>query len=75
MSSQELAEHLKQLEAKRKAKEISAKEFYTSLLDLLQELVQNLEGENIDEVEIRKQIPLLLTFIKAQIKNLASRGS
>jgi hypothetical protein len=75
MSSQELAEHLKQLEAKRKAKEISAKEFYTSLLSLLQELVQNLEGENIDEVEIRKQIPLLLTFIKAQIKNLASRGS
>jgi hypothetical protein len=75
MSSQELAEHLKQLEAKRKAKEISAKEFYTSLLSLLQELVQNLEGENIDEIEIRKQIPLLLTFIKAQIKNLASRGS
>jgi hypothetical protein len=63
------------LELKRKNREISAKEFYAGLLNLLQELMEVLDKEEISEDSIRKQIPLLLTFIKAQIKNLGDRNS
>jgi hypothetical protein len=72
--SQKLSSELKELELKRRNKEISAKEFYGGLLNILQHLVNALEDENIDENQIRTQIPLLLTFIKSQIKNMAARG-
>jgi hypothetical protein len=72
--AQKLSTELKELELKRKNKEISAKEFYAGLLNLLQNLVNALEEEDIDENQIRSQIPLLLTFIKSQIKNMAARG-
>ncbi len=65
---------LKELEQKRKNREISALEFYRGLLEILGHLKEKLVQENISEENIRKQIPLLLTFIKAQIKNLENRG-
>jgi hypothetical protein len=74
-SAKDLAETLKNLEQKRKNREIDAKEFYVSLLNLLQGLIDTLNDETISEASIRKQIPLLLTFLKAQIKNLGERNS
>ena len=69
-----LQQKLKELEQKRKNGEISAKEFYKGLLQLVTELIDVLEKEDINEQNIRRQIPLLLTFLKAQIKNLQNRG-
>ena len=69
-----LQQKLKELEQKRKNGEISAKEFYNGLLQLVTELIDVLEKEDINEQNIRRQIPLLLTFLKAQIKNLQNRG-
>ena len=69
-----LLNKLKDLELKRKNNQISAKDFYLGLLDLLMELKEVLQQEEINEQEIRKQIPLMLTFLKSQIKNLQNRG-
>ena len=69
-----LQQKLKELEQRRKSGEISAKEFYKGLLQLFTELIDVLEKEDISEQNIRRQIPLLLTFLKAQIKNLQDRG-
>ncbi len=75
MSSAELKKLLKELEDKRKSRQISSAEFYKGLLELLINLAQDLRGEQIEDAQIRRQIPLLLTFIKAQIKNMAERGN
>jgi hypothetical protein len=74
MSSAELKQLLKELQDKRKNREISAAEFYKGLLDLMSRLAQDLRDEEIPETQIKKQIPLLLTFINAQIKAMAERG-
>jgi len=73
--SQRLLELVKELEEKRKRREISAKEFYHGLLSVLGELKDVLLAENISEEEIKRQIPLLLTFLKSQIAKLGERGS
>jgi len=73
--SQMLDKILKELENKRKNGELSAKDFYKELLNLVTKLVGELEKEDINEAQIRRQIPLLLTFLKAQIKNMAGRGN
>ena len=65
---------LKELETKRKNGEISAREFYKGLLELLADLKDVLAHEEIDEKQIKKQIPLLLAFIKSQITELEHRG-
>jgi hypothetical protein len=72
--SQKLAEHLRELEEKRKRREISAKEFYRGLLTILGELKDALLDEDISDEEVKKQIPLLLTFLKSQITKLGERG-
>jgi hypothetical protein len=72
--SQALIQELKALEEKRKNREISAREFYKGLLEILAHLKDVLAHENIDENQIRKQIPLLLAFIKSQISELEARG-
>ncbi len=72
--SEKLLQELKELEEKRKNGEITAREFYKRLLDMLAELKDVLAHENIDEANIRKQIPLLLAFIKSQIHELQLRG-
>ena len=75
LESQRLGQLLKDLEAKRKSGTISAVEFYKSLLELLADLKDVLISENVEEKHIRRQIPLLLTFIKGQIKDLSNRGN
>ena len=70
-----LSERIKELELKRKNREITAKEFYLELLQIVEELTSTLKGETIEDNQIRKQIPLLLTFLKAQIKSLEMRNS
>ena len=72
--SDRLLDNLKELEEKRKKGEISTKEFYKALLELLADLKDVLVHENINENQIRRQIPLLLAFIKSQISELHSRG-
>ena len=72
--SEKLKQELKELEEKRKNGELGVREFYKRLLDLLAELKDMLAHENIDEANIRKQIPLLLAFIKSQIHELELRG-
>ena len=73
--SQKLLQELKELETKRKNGEIGVREFYKGLLDLLAELKDVLAHENIDENQIKKQIPLILAFIKSQITELELRGN
>ena len=73
--SQKLLQELKELETKRKNGEIGVREFYKGLLDLLAELKDVLAHENIDENHIKKQIPLILAFIKSQITELELRGN
>jgi len=65
---------VKDLEQKRKAKEITAVEFYRGLLGVLADLKDVLMAEEISEANVRKQIPLLLTFIKSQIGEMEKRG-
>jgi hypothetical protein len=72
--SANLTQQVKDLELKRKNGEISAKEFYKGLLEILANLKDALLHENIDEANVRKQIPLLLTFIKSQIGAMEKRG-
>ncbi len=74
MSSAELKQLLKELQDKRRKRQISAAEFYKGLLDLMSRLAQDLRDEDIPETQIKKQIPLLLTFINAQIKAMGERG-
>jgi len=69
-----LLTHLKELEEKRKKGEISVREFYKGLLDILAELKDYLVKEDIDEKQIKKQIPLILAFIKSQISEMEMRG-
>ena len=53
----------KELLQKRKSGEIGVKEYYSGLLKLLTSLAEDLKEEDIDENEIKKQIPLLTVFI------------
>ncbi len=63
----------KELLAKRKSGEIGVKEYYAGLLKILSELAQDLKEEDIDENDIKKQIPLLTVFISDQIEKMKSR--
>ncbi|WP_029523258.1 hypothetical protein [Persephonella sp. KM09-Lau-8] len=69
-----LKEELSKLEQKRKTGEIGTAEFYQGLLKIVSLLAQELGKENIEEKEIKRQIPLLLTFLKSQIKNMEDRN-
>ncbi len=75
LDSQRLLQKLRELEEKRKKGEIDSREFYKGLLELLAELKDVLVQENIDETNIKRQIPLLLAFIKSQISELEQRGN
>ena len=71
--SQILAQELKELETKRKNGEIGPKEFYKGLLEILAHLKDALVREDISEAQIKRQIPLLLAFIKSQINEMKMR--
>jgi hypothetical protein len=72
--SELLLKHLKELEEKRKRGEISVREFYHGLLNILAELKDALIREDISDEQVKKQIPLLLAFIKSQIGEMEARG-
>jgi molybdopterin/thiamine biosynthesis adenylyltransferase len=72
--SAKLLQELRELEAKRKNGEISAREFYQGLLEILGRLKDFLVREDINEQQVKKQIPLLLAFIKSQISEMEMRG-
>ena len=72
--SAKLLQELRELEAKRKNGEISAREFYQGLLEILGRLKDFLVREHINEQQVKKQIPLLLAFIKSQISEMEMRG-
>ena len=73
LESTRLDNILKELQQKRKNGEISTREFYKSLLELLGQLKDVLVEEDISEAQIKKQIPLLLVFLQSQIKELGGR--
>ncbi|NPB08257.1 MAG: hypothetical protein GXN96_04940 [Aquificae bacterium] len=75
MASEKLEVALRSLEEKRKRGEISSVEFYRGLLDVLKLLDEELKKEDLSETSVKKQIPLILSFIKSQIKELRSRGN
>ncbi len=63
----------KELLQKRKAGEIGVKEYYAGLLKLLSQLAEDLKEEEINENDIKKQIPLLTVFISDQIEKMKGR--
>jgi len=71
---QALGAKLKELEIKRKNGEITLKEFYQGLLNIIVELKELLVEEQITEKEAMKQVPLILVFIHTQIQDLFQRG-
>lgn len=71
--SEEMLKKLKELNDKRKAREISASEYYRNLLAMIIELGEALKEENITEEEIKKQIPILRTFLMEQLKKMEGR--
>ena len=74
LSSQKLYDTLHRLENERKNGNLSLREFYKGLLELLSNLKEALIAEDINEKQIKKQIPLLLTFLEMQIEDLNKRG-
>ncbi len=68
-----LKNSLKELLLKRKNGEITTREFYGGLLELLADLKDALVRENINEKQIKKQIPLILAFLESQINELETR--
>jgi len=73
--SEELMERLKELNAKRKSGELSARDYYKGLMALLMELANALQEEDISDEDVKKQIPLLKVFITEQIKKMSGRGN
>ncbi len=74
MSSASLLQVLDELKEKRKKNELSPREFYLKLLDLVDDLMNDLRHEDISEDDIKKQIPLILVFLEEQIEKLKERG-
>jgi len=72
--SEAMMEKLKALNEKRKNGELTARQYYKGLMDLLVELATSLQEEDISEEDVRKQIPLLKVFISEQLKKMSGRG-
>lgn len=75
MASERLENELKNLEEKRKNREISPEEFYKGLVELLPVVREELLKENITEDFAKKNAPFILTFIKSMIKEFRKRGN
>jgi len=71
--SQKFSEELRNLAQRRRNGEITVRDFYHGLLDLLANLKDALVSEDISEKQIKKQIPLLLAFIEDQIIAMENR--
>ncbi len=68
-------EEVERLKAMRKQGEITVMDFYRELLGVAIKMAEELQLENISEDEVKKQIPLVLTFIEDQLKKMRDRGS
>jgi hypothetical protein len=74
-NSQELTIKLKDLKSQRKCGQISEKEYYKGLLELMKVLIDKLEDEDISSKDIRSQIPLIVLFITDQISEMEGRDN
>ena len=74
MGSQALRDELQSLKEARKQGQISPRDFYKSLLQLLSKLANELGEEQINDDDVKKQIPLILAFLEEQISKYAERG-
>jgi hypothetical protein len=70
---QDFDRKLTDLVQQRKNNQISSKEFYFSLLSLVNLLATNSEKNDLSEVELKRKTSLLLLFLKNQFKNLQNR--
>ncbi len=68
-------EEVERLKTMRKQGEITVMDFYRELLGVAIKMAEELQLENISEDEVKKQIPLVLTFIEDQLKKMRDRGS
>ena len=75
MSSKALMEEVERLKTMRKQGEITVMDFYRELLGVAIKMAEELQLENISEDEVKKQIPLVLTFIEDQLRKMRDRGS
>ena len=74
MSSAGLKSKLDNLKTQRKEGKLSPKEFYRELVSLAITLSNELLDEDIEEEDIKKQIPLILAFLEEQISKMEGRG-
>jgi len=72
-NSEMLKDKLQELKTKRKNGEITEREYYMGLLELLKVLIDKLEGETINDRDVKKQIPLVVLFITDQISKMEGR--
>lgn len=74
-TAHQLAETVQSLKQRRKAGELSPKQYYAGLLDVLKSLTESLIGEldTIDDTDVRTQIPLLLVILDEQIAAFGER--
>ena len=70
MGVEELKNSLKEVETAKKKGELSPTEFYSKLLDIVERIKEEIDVQSIEETTIKKQIPLLLSFIKNQIREM-----
>ncbi len=75
MASERLEKELKTLEERKRNGEISSKEFYEGLINLLPVVKEELLKENITEEFAKKNTPFILTFIKSAIREFKKRGN
>ena len=75
--AEDMENSLDTLVMKRKSGEISPKEFYIGLLELLRDVTDSLIAEvesGMSEEDVKEQIPLVLAILKEQIGGLEKRG-
>ena len=66
----DIEEKLKKLNFLRKNGEISSKEFYKGLLELIDGIAKRKEIGELSENQLKKQISLLHLFVKNWLKSL-----
>jgi len=66
--STELGQILRELKERRKQGQLTAREFYLELLKLVINLMHQLQVENINDRQVKKQIPLILAFLESQLR-------
>ncbi len=71
----QLSTKVKELKEQRKNGELTIKAYYAELLNVLTNLTDSLIGEldNIEDADIRSQIPLLVVILDDQIRAFGDR--